>query len=114
VAHGKVIIKCWATKARADELFRKLASDEEFRRRVEKDPVGELYAYGIELSGPGVPSTAKLADRDEIQALREAMADDDDPLGRTHGTWCFHLICVVFKFGALPFIQRDAVRDGAP
>jgi hypothetical protein len=114
VAHGKIVIKCWATKAKADELFERLISESAFRDAVEKDPVGELHAYGIELSGPGVPSTGKLASPEEIQMLRDGMREGDDPFGRAGGTWCLHVICVVFKFGALPFIQRDTLRDGAP
>ena len=114
MAHGEFIIKCWATKAKTDELFERLISDGAFRDAVQKDPVGELYVYGIELSGPGVPSTGNLASPDEIRGLRDGMREGDDPFGRAGGTECLHVICVVFKFGALPFIQRDTLRDGAP
>ena len=114
VAHGKITIKCWATNEKADELVARLATDRKFRAAVEADPVGELWHYGIELSGAGVPGTAKLASQSEFKALRTAMADRDDVMGDPHGISCIRLICAVFKFGALPFLERGVLPNGAP
>ncbi len=83
----------------AYDFLKELASDDDVRARVVADPGAELASRGIVIS----------------PELLLTMGDDPaDKLGRPKGeAWPFHLLTVVFMFGALPFAQRAAEQDGA-
>jgi hypothetical protein len=100
----------------AYDFLRELAEDDDLRARLEADPGSELANRGIVIPPQLLPAQARLASKAQIEDLLHSMGDDpDDKFGRPKGeAWLFHLLCFAFHFGALPFVQRDPERDGAP
>jgi hypothetical protein len=100
----------------AYDFFKQLAEDDTARARLEADPATELANWGITVSPGLLPAEAKLASKEDIEELLVLLGDDPaDKLGRPKGeAWLIHLLCVIWKFGALPFVQRAAEHDGAP
>jgi hypothetical protein len=90
-------------------------ADDELRARIEADPSTELANRGIVISPELLPAEAKLASKEEIEELLHALGDDPaDKLGRPRGqAWLVHLLCIIFRFGALPFVERKPAHDGA-
>ena len=103
------------TRDAAYDFLKELASDDDVRARVVADPGAELASRGIVISPDLLPAEAKLASKEQIEELLLTMGDDPaDKLGRPKGeAWPFHLLTVVFMFGALPFAQRAVEQDGA-
>jgi hypothetical protein len=100
----------------AFDFLSELAEDDDLRARVEADPGAELAQRGIDISPDLLPSEAKLASKDQIRELMLILGDDPaNKFGRRKGeeAWPFHLLCWIFMFGALPFVQRVAEPDGA-
>jgi hypothetical protein len=97
----------------AYEFLRELAEDDDLRARVEADPGGELAARGIVIARELLPEQARLASKDQIAELIVLLGDDPaNLLGRPKAeAWPFQLLSVVFMFGALPFVQREAQLD---
>src|SRR4051794_5936289 len=97
----------------AYEFLRQLAEDDDLRARVKADPGAELAERGIVIAPELLPETATLAGKHQIRELLVTLGDDPaDLMGRPKAeTWPFHLLNVVFMFGALPFVTREA--DGA-
>lgn len=104
------------SREEAYDFLKQLAEDDDVRARIEADPGSELANRGIVISPQLIPERAKLASKDQIAELLVLMGDDpEDKLGRPRGeAWLVHLLCVIFRFGALPFVQREAEPDGAP
>lgn len=100
----------------AYDFLKQLAEDDDVRARIEADPGTELANRGIVISPQLLPEQAKLASKGQIEELLLLLGDDPaDKLGRPRGeAWPFHLLCIVFRFGALPFVRREAEHDGAP
>jgi hypothetical protein len=60
---------------RCEELVRRLATDDEFRARLARSPVGVLAEYDIELSPTAVPGEVRLPPRLQLaEALRTMSA----------------------------------------
>ena len=99
----------------AYDFLKQLAEDDDVRARIEADPGTELANRGIAISPQLLPAQAKLASKEQIEELLVLLGDDPaDKLSRPRGeAWLVHLLCVIFRFGALPFVQRDAEHDGA-
>ena len=106
--HDEITITLRITAEQGQELLRRLAEDDEFRRELERNPAEVLSGYGIEISpAEAIPSTASLASKEEIALLIGAMGERDDPFGRvSEHAWRYHLLGKVFAFGALPMIGR--------
>jgi len=99
----------------AYDFLKQLAEDDNVRARIESDPGTELANRGIAIAPQLLPAQAKLASKEQIEELLVLMGDDPaDKLGRPRGeAWLVHLLGVIFRFGALPFVERDAEHDGA-
>ena len=100
----------------AYEFLQQLAQDDELRARIEERPGPELADRGIEIAPQLLPEQARLASKEEMEELLLLLGDDPtDKFGRPMGeAWPFHLLCFIFRFGALPFAQREASGDAAP
>jgi hypothetical protein len=99
----------------AFDFITQLAEDDEVRAAVAARPAEELAERGIDIGAQLVPAEAKLASKEQFTELLVLLGDDPaDKFGRPKGeAWHFHLLCFVFMFGALPFVEREALRDGA-
>jgi hypothetical protein len=97
-------------------FLKELAENDDVRAKVEANPGRELEARGIVIPEELLPARARLASKEQIAELMVLLGDDpEDKLGRPKGeAWVFHMLCFVFMFGALPFVPRDAERDGPP
>lgn len=103
----QVSVSFRGTREQGFELLQRLSEDDNFRRQVEGDPVAMLEQYGFDMTG-AVPPVAKLAPKWEIKAMLWRMGrDEGNPFGNVeHETWRFRVLCVVYKFAALPFVER--------
>jgi hypothetical protein len=116
VSSDEPTIRIAISREDAYDFMKQLAEDDDLRARVEADPGAELANRGIVISPELLPAQATLASKKQIEELLVLLGDDPaDKLGRPKGeAWPFHLLCFVFMFGALPFVQREAEHDGAP
>lgn len=66
---------------KAGAFLSKLATDDDFRSRVENDPKGQLAAYGITIDG--LPDQVKLPSKEALQNVVRAkpMANIVQPQG---------------------------------
>jgi hypothetical protein len=99
----------------AYDFLKQLAEDDDVRASVEADPATELANRGITISPELLPAQVKLASKEQMQELLVLLGDDPaDKFGRPRGeAWLFHLLCFIARYGALPFLQREAEHDGA-
>jgi putative modified peptide len=64
------------TQANARAFLEKLASDDEFRKRVEQDPVAALGEFGIEVKAEDLPAAGvRLPSSDVIQKNLDSMSE---------------------------------------
>lgn len=63
-----------AGQKRALELLDRLATDDEFRARVETDPVAALAEYGFEIDPKIAPYAVKLPSKEHIRDNAELLA----------------------------------------
>src|SRR3954447_10755681 len=98
------------TREEAYEFLRQLAEDDDLRARVEADPGAELADRGIVIAPELLPQRAVLASKDQMAEMLILLGDDPaNLLGRPKAeAWPFQLLSVVFSFGALPFVTREA------
>ena len=103
------------SREEAYDFLRQLAEDDDLRASVEADPATELANRGIAISPELLPAQVKLASKEQMQELLTLLGDDPaDKFGRPRGeAWLFHLLCFITRYGALPFVQREAEHDGA-
>jgi hypothetical protein len=100
------------SREQAFEFVQQLAEDDEVRAAVAADPAGELANRGIVVPPELLPREVKLASKEDFAELLFVLGDDPQNIfGRPKGeAWLFHLLCFIWKFGALPFAQRDGAR----
>jgi hypothetical protein len=104
-----------AERKDAFQFVRALAQDDDLRARVEADPRGALREVGIDVPEGLLPDRARLASKSQMDVLLHKLGHDpDDPFGAPEGeAWLGHLLCFVYMWGALPFVQREPRRDAA-
>jgi putative modified peptide len=99
------------TREQAHAFLKRLASDDDFRARLEANPRTVLAENGIEFTPDdqfSVPETVNLPPKSELEQLLEEMGEPDETgmvnksaLGRA----CY---AIVFKYGyAMPFTLPD-------
>jgi putative modified peptide len=66
------------TQSQARAFLEKLASDDDFRAQVERDPVGTLAAHGIEVKAEDLPKagTVALPSKEAIRANLDGMTGE--------------------------------------
>jgi putative modified peptide len=111
----QVSVNHLSTPAQGFELLSRLSQDDEFRAEVEADPATVLRLYGIDLTG-AVPPGARLATKEQIRELLDEMGNEEgNPFGSvSDAAWRFQILGMVFRFAALPFVERAPARHGAP
>src|SRR5436190_808086 len=57
------------TQEEARDFLTKLAYDDDFRDRLQKDPRSVLVEYRIEINDEGLPMNAELPPKDHVQQL---------------------------------------------
>jgi hypothetical protein len=109
-------INVTASRADAYAFLQALTHDDELRAQLEANPREVLEGIGISIAEGLFPDHARLASKGEMKELLYKLGDkDDDKFGNPEGeAWIGHLLCFIFMYGALPFLDRDAKRDGAP
>jgi hypothetical protein len=109
-------INITASRADAYAFLKALTHDDELRAQLEANPREVLEGIGIFIAGGLFPDHARLASKGEMKELLYKLGDkEDDKLGNPEGeAWIGHLLCFIFMYGALPFLERGAERDGAP
>lgn len=60
----------------ARKMLERLASDDEFRARVEADPIGGLAEYGFKIDPANVPKSVKLPEKAQIRANLDALSQE--------------------------------------
>ena len=76
------------SKEKYREIFKRLASDKEFRERMEKDPSGVLKDYGIECDRGAYESMGELPSSDE---LNKRMGEIVDNINNYDGAATMHV-----------------------
>lgn len=96
-------------------FLKSLTEDDDLRARVEADPRAELDRVGISIAPGLLPDQARLASKGEMTELLYRLGDkEDNKFGNPEGeAWLGHLLCFIFMYGALPFLESDAERDAA-
>jgi putative modified peptide len=66
------------TQSQARAFLEKLASDDDFRAQVERDPVGTLAAHGITVKPEDLPKAGRvrLPSKEAIRANLDALAGE--------------------------------------
>jgi hypothetical protein len=100
------------TPQEALDFLQKLATDDEFRDRLQGDPRSVLVDYRIEVNDAGLPVKAELPPKEQVQELLERVWDLDEygrvafaPLG-------YGWMVIVLAF-AMPLVAGDAPEADA-
>jgi hypothetical protein len=96
------------TPDRAIELLRLLATDDDFRKRVEENPAEALREYDIDVPDDVFPGDLELPPKEEI-ALILLWVQELDVTGKPHRRQHGHLI-LWLVVGAMPFVVGDGAR----
>jgi putative modified peptide len=67
------MIKGNVSKETLGRIIDRLASDDDFRDRLTKDPKTTLAEYGLEVDPSKLPSQPRLASKEEIAASRDEL-----------------------------------------
>lgn len=110
---GQVNVTFLGTPEQGRELLESLAEDDELRAEVEDNPAEVLRRFGVEVSG-ALPDKAQLAPKEEIKRLLGEMDRQAPILGEVApAALGFQILAIVFRFAALPFVERENARHGA-
>lgn len=110
---GQVNVTFSGTPEQRGELLRGLAEDDELRAEVEENPAEVLRRFGVEVSG-ALPERAQLAPKEEIERLLGEIDREAPVLGEIPpAAMGFQILAIVFRFAALPFVERENARHGA-
>jgi hypothetical protein len=93
------------TPSEALDLLQKLASDDEFRDRLSKDPRSVLVDYRIEINDAGLPALADPPPKEDVQRLLDSIGELDE-YGRASGPLAFGWFTIVIGF-AMPLVPSD-------
>jgi putative modified peptide len=67
------MIKGKVSKETLGRIIDRLASDDDFRDRITKDPKNALSEYGLDVDTSQLPTRPKLASKQEIAASRDEL-----------------------------------------
>lgn len=99
----EIHVKVRTTPKQGREFLEKLASDDDFRARVEREPKAALAEYGVDVPDHALPQAVTLPPREHVQGML-AHLNEQDELGKTghlpHGYAL--LYCVL---GAMPLVD---------
>lgn len=87
----------------AVEFVRRLADDDEFRARLEKDPKGVLWDYGVEVSPELIPATVELPPKADVRRMLDRSQEGLGPI--QPGPQLFYPVFACFF--AFPFLTAD-------
>lgn len=87
----------------AAKLLGLLASDDEFRARVEKNPSEELEQFGLLLPPDRYPSDLRLPSKRTLAELLVVLLEED-----VTGMPCAQIILFVVHGHAMPLVEADA------
>jgi hypothetical protein len=109
-------INITTTREDAYDFLQALTHDDALRSSLEADPRAVLEGIGIVIPERLFPDHARLASKGQMKELLYRLGDkEEDKFGNPEGdAWISHVLAYIFMYGALPFLERDAERDGAP
>lgn len=67
-----------AGQTKAQQLLQRLATDDEFRARMEKDPVATFADYGFVIDPKIAPASVTLPSKEHIKANADLLAQQLD------------------------------------
>lgn len=65
-------------QTKAQQLLKRLATDDEFRARMEKDPIATFADYGFVIDPKIAPAAVALPSKEHIQANADLLAKQLD------------------------------------
>jgi hypothetical protein len=103
---GAMEIRISISPEQSLEFLERLASDDEFRARLEKDASALLREYGIEVPPEAVPAAVEAPAKDDVErALRDI--EEWDKLGRTAPQPHAYKVLWLALGHAMPLVAAD-------
>jgi putative modified peptide len=96
------------TPAKAEEFVRLLATDDEFRGRVEQDAGAVLREYGVDVAPGLIPASIELPSKERIQAVIDTMEASLFGWSQPHA-----YVMMILVWPAIPFAASDEEGDAA-
>jgi hypothetical protein len=100
---GELRLRIDTGRDQAVEFVSRLANDDDFRERLQKDPKSVLWDYGVELAPELIPEEVELPAKEEIQAF---LAETEKGVGAIRvGPQFFYPVFACFF--AFPFFTAN-------
>lgn len=88
----------------AVEFVRRLAEDDDFRERLQRDPKTVLWDYGVEISPDMIPETVELPTKEDVRRMLDRSHQGSGPIQPSPQLFYPVFAC----FFAFPFLTADS------
>ena len=100
---SEVHVRITTTAQQGREFLEKLAGDDDFRGRVEREPRQVLAEYGVHVPDHAIPATVKLPPKQDVEHHLARLSEDDE-LGTT-GAKPHGYSMLFYVLGAMPLVD---------
>lgn len=101
---GELRLRIDTGRDQAVEFVSRLASDDDFRARLQNDPKAVLWDYGVEVAPELIPATIELPPKEDVQAFLEAGYEGRGPIMPSPQLFFPVFAC----FFAFPFLTAES------